>query len=223
MSEPAKLSGWKLYLLLYIGALLLSHLIIWQFESPIKANDRANRKATLGAVSARGELLDHSVVTYYKERNAANSATKRRVMLLSDAHEGPKALDMLANDLKTKFRVFIPYLPGYGTRKKKLPSYSFKSLALYTNQLADTLGLDEVHVVGYGLGGASAIHWANRDSAQIASLTLLSSIEVQELELLGSYTLNHAVHSIQLAGVWLLHNAIPHFGLFNALGVNVPY
>src|SRR5699024_11066671 len=39
----------------------------------------------------------------------------------------------------------------------------------------------------------------------------------------GSYTLNHAVHSIQLAGIWLLHNAIPHFGLFNALGINVPY
>src|SRR5699024_3400336 len=150
-------------------------------------------------------------------------AAKPVVMLLPGGPEGPEVFDKLANDLKTKFRVIIPYLPGYGTPKKKLPSYSFKSLGLYTNQLADTLGLDEVHVVGYGLGGASAIHWANRDSAQIASLTLLSSIGVQELELLGSYTLNHAVHSIQLAGVWLLHNAIPHFGLFNALGVNVPY
>src|SRR5699024_208011 len=223
MSEPAKLGGWKLYLLLYIGALLLSHLVVWQFESPVEANEQANRQATLGAVSASGELLNRSVVIDYEEFSAETRAAKPVVMLLPGGPEGPEVFDKLANDLKAKFHVIIPYLPGYGTPKKKLPSYSFKSLALYTNQLADTLGLSEVHVVGYGLGGASAIHWANRDSAQIASLTLLSSIGVQELELLGSYTLNHAVHSIQLAGVWLLHNAIPHFGLFNALGVNVPY
>src|SRR5699024_1707766 len=102
-------------------------------------------------------------------------------------------------------------------------SYSFKALAVYSDQRADTLELDSVHVVGYGLGGASAIHWAHRDSAQVASLTLVSSIGVQELQLFGSYTLNHAVHGIQLAAVWLLHNAIPHFGLFDAMGLNVPY
>src|SRR5699024_9723759 len=28
---------------------------------------------------------------------------------------------------------------------------------------------------------------------------------------------------MQLAAVWLLHNAVPHFGLFNALNINVPY
>src|SRR5699024_9369411 len=172
MSKPAKLSRWKLYLLFYIVALLLSHLVIWQFESPIKANDKANRKATLGVVSARGELLDRSVVIDYEEFGAETRAAKPVVVLLPGGPEGPEVFDRLANDLKSKFHVIIPYLPGYGTPKKKLPSYSFKSLALYTNQLADTLGLDEVHVVGYGLGGASAIHWAHHDSAQIASLTL---------------------------------------------------
>jgi membrane protein DedA with SNARE-associated domain len=35
---------------------------------------------------------------------------------------------------------------------------------------------------------------------------------VQEMELLGNYHLNHAIHGAQLAFLWFLYNGFPHFG-----------
>jgi membrane protein DedA with SNARE-associated domain len=57
----------------------------------------------------------------------------------------------------------------------------------------------------------------------VRSLTLLSSIGVQELELLGSHLLNHGVHALQLAAVWALHEATPHFGRLDGFLLDVPY
>ena len=52
---------------------------------------------------------------------------------------------------------------------------------------------------------------------------LLSSIGVQEMELLGYYPLNHAVHGAQLAALWLLHRAVPHFGALTHFPLDLPY
>ena len=219
------LQGWRLYLLVYMVLLLASHLIIWQFESPIELEKdrRPHKMMTLQAVSDSGNETSTEVEIAYEDIQDEQGTDRPAIVLLPGGPEGPDVYKQLIPKLKKDFRIIIPYLPGYGTPRNQLPSYSFRSLSVYADQLVDELGISKAHVVGYGLGGASAIHWAQRDPSQIASLTLLSSIGVQELELLGSYTLNHAVHGIQLAAVWLMHNAIPHFGLFDALGVNVPY
>jgi MFS family permease len=47
---------------------------------------------------------------------------------------------------------------------------------------------------------------------RVKSLVLLSSIGVQEMELLGEYHLNHVVHGVQLAGLWLVARAFPDRG-----------
>jgi hypothetical protein len=39
-------------------------------------------------------------------------------------------------------------------------------------------------------------------------LTLLSSIGAQEYELAGEYHLNHAIHGLQLAGLWGIREVI---------------
>ena len=41
---------------------------------------------------------------------------------------------------------------------------------------------------------------------------MLSAIGAQEYELLGDYHLNHGIHGLQLAGLWLLREATPNFG-----------
>lgn len=217
-----KLNGWKLYLLIYAALLLLSHLVVSQFETD-EFKGHANQHMELQAVSKEGNTLDRYVRVDYEKLYDEEDCEKPAIIMLPGDAEGPEVFEQLAQNLKDQFRVIIPYLPGDGTPKEELPSYSFKSLAAYSDQIADTLGLDKVHIIGYGMGGASAIYWAKEDTAQLASLSLISSIGVQELELLGSHRLNHTVRTVQLAVVWFLHNLIPHFGLLNEVGVNVPY
>src|SRR5690606_41826905 len=65
----------------------------------------------------------------------------------------------------------------------------------------DALGIERAHVAGFSLGGGAALHFAERAPHRVASLTMLASIGVQELELLGSHTLNRALHGTQLAAV----------------------
>src|SRR6266705_3140645 len=52
---------------------------------------------------------------------------------------------------------------------------------------------------------------------------MLSAIGVQEMELLGDYHLNHAVHGVQLAGLWLMKAALPRFGALNRSDLGLPY
>lgn len=215
--------GWRLYLLLYAGLLLLSHLAIWFFESPVTPGDEGDQQIALKAISEEGQLTNEKATIAYEDLSDTTGAGKTTMVLLPGGPEGPEVFDPLIPKLKDNFRLIIPHLPGYARAGEQLPDYSFRALADYAQQLADTLGIAEVHLVGYGLGGASAIHWAHDDTTRIQSVTLIASIGVQELELLGGYTLNHAVHGLQLGAVWLLHNAVPHFGLFNALDINVPY
>ncbi|SHF86588.1 membrane protein DedA, SNARE-associated domain [Fodinibius roseus] len=220
---PSAFRGWRKYLLLYGGLLLLSHLSLWLFESPVSPGDEAGQRIALKAVSEEGKWTGDKALIAYEYLSAGADAHKPAVVLLPGGPEGPEVFDPLISRLKEDFRLIIPHLPGHARSGEQLPDYSFRALADYSRQLADTLGIANVHLVGYGLGGASAIHWAHDDTSRIRSVTLIASIGVQELELLGGYTLNHAVHGIQLGAVWLLHNAVPHFGLFNALDINVPY
>ncbi|MGO8055614.1 alpha/beta fold hydrolase, partial [Rhizobium leguminosarum] len=72
-------------------------------------------------------------------------------------------------------------------------------------------------------GCGVAIELARRHPERIASLTLLSGLGVQEQELFGRYWVNHAVHGVQLAALWLLTEATPHFGLFDRMFMGVEY
>jgi len=60
-----------------------------------------------------------------------------------------------------------------------------------------------------------ALHLADRAPDRVASVILVSSIGVQELELLGDYRVNHGLHSLQLGLFWGLRNLLPHFGAFD--------
>jgi membrane protein DedA with SNARE-associated domain len=58
---------------------------------------------------------------------------------------------------------------------------------------------------------------------RLRSITLLSAIGVQEMELLGDYELNHALHGAQLAGLWGLREFTPHFGWLDDAAFGVSY
>lgn len=82
-------------------------------------------------------------------------------------------------------------------------------------QMLDSLDVGSVHAVGFSLGGGVALEMHSADPGRITSLTLLSSVGVQELELLGNYHLNHAVHGLQLFVVAAAEGLFPHFGLLD--------
>ncbi len=120
-------------------------------------------------------------------------------------------------------RVLAPDLPGFGASTAEAPDYSILAHSEYLMQMLDTLGIQTVHAVGYSMGGGVVLHLAENHPDRVRSVTLLSAIGVQEAELLGQYHLNHAVHGLQLAALWLLRTAVPHFGALDHGGLDVPY
>lgn len=219
----AGITGWKKYAVIYGVLLIFSHISIWLIENPIEEEKGANNEVVLRTVKENQEISDERITIQYQDIYGGDKANPATILLLPGGMEGPEVFEEIIPHLSSQYRLIIPHLPGFGNREDDLPDYSFKSLAVYTNQLLDILDLSNLHVLGYGLGGASAIYLAHDYSEKVQSLTLISSIGVQELELLGSYRLNHAVHGIQLAAVWLLHNMVPHFGLLQAIDIDVSY
>jgi pimeloyl-ACP methyl ester carboxylesterase/membrane protein DedA with SNARE-associated domain len=159
-------------------------------------------------------------------RDSGISQKERRkpaVLLLHGSPGSSRDFLTLGPALIGRFRILAPDLPGFGYSGRRVPDYSIRTHALYTVALLDHLGIERVHAVGFSMGGGVALELAQLAPERLRSLTLLSSIGVQELELLGSYSLNHAIHGLQLALLWILHETIPHFGLFDAFPLDVAY
>ncbi len=120
-------------------------------------------------------------------------------------------------------RLIAPDLPGFGKSSSDLPDYSFRSHATYLWELLDRLGVQKAHLVGFSLGGGVALHMGRTHPERVASITMLSAIGVQEMELLGDYGVNHSIHGAQLAGLKVLQLGIPRFGSWKEGDMGVAY
>lgn len=145
------------------------------------------------------------------------------ILLLHGSPGSSRDFSTLGPALGNQFRVIAPDLPGFGNSEKEVADYSIRAHAAYSLELLDRLGLDKVHLVGFSMGGGVALEMIRQAPQRASSLTLLSAIGVQELELLGNYHLNHAVHGFQLGCLWALREAVPHFGLLDQAFFGVPY
>ncbi|MEM8547108.1 MAG: alpha/beta fold hydrolase [Pseudomonadota bacterium] len=140
------------------------------------------------------------------------------VLLLHGTPIASKAMRGLGELLGQSHYVISPDMPGFAGSLQPLQDFSSITGAAYLVDLLDALAVEHVHIVAYSQGGAAAIAFAERAPDRLASLALVSTIGVQELELFGSYTLNHAVYAGQLA-IWrAVQWLVPHFGyLDNAI------
>ena len=112
-------------------------------------------------------------------------------------------------------RTVAPDLPGFGASERRVADYSARGHADSTLKLLDGLDVERFHILGFSMGGAVALHLVDQAPDRVASVVLVSSVGVQELELLGSYRANHALHGLQLGLFWGLRNLVPHFGAFD--------
>ena len=146
------------------------------------------------------------------------------VVLLLHGSPGSR-LDFRAvtSGLADRYRLIAPDFPGFGKSSKTVPDYSIRSHAAYCIDLLDDLGIDRAHLVGFSMGGGVGLEIYRATPERVDSLTLLSAIGVQEIELFGDYRVNRLVHGVQLAGIRLLEEGVPHFGLFDDLFFGRPY
>lgn len=135
-----------------------------------------------------------------------------RLLLLHGSPGQRSNFDEVTAALGDRVHWIAPDLYGYGESRSIVPDYSIEAQARSLAAWLEAREESRVHLVGFSLGGGVALHLTELVPERIASITLVSSIGVQELEWLGSYELNHALHGLQL-GAWHLGRwLLPHFG-----------
>lgn len=134
------------------------------------------------------------------------------VVLLHGSPGRSSDFHRLAPLLAADYHLIAPDLPGFGRSAHDVPDYSIRAHAAYVEALLDELGTGSVYLVGFSMGGGVALHLAAEMPERVRAVVLLSAIGLQDFELLGHYHLNHAVHALQLAGLWLVYEGVPHFG-----------
>ena len=212
MSKPGRIRRWgRGFVVVYLVLLMWSHLV-----RHLRGTDAAEplppgMSAFEMPAAAGGETHEEKVRVAYAEWGEAEPG-KPTVVLLHGSPGRSGDFRRLAPLLGDHHHVVAVDLPGFGRSTRKVPDYSIRAHALYLEHLLDRLEIDRAHLVGFSMGGGVALHVADDMPERVASIVLLSAIGLQEFELLGQYHLNHGVHGLQLAGLWLLYEAVPHFG-----------
>lgn len=208
-------------LALYLLLLAASHIVrrVQPYEPAPERDERVVLLAEAGPGARPGRMVRLTTI----DSGVAGAIGRLPVVLLHGSPGNNGEVRDMAGILSHSRRTLAPDLPGFGGSSRRLPDYSLLAHAGYVEQLLDSLGITRYHLVGFSFGGGVALHLADRRPDRVASLTLLSSIGVQEYELLGDYLLNHAVHGIQLAGLLALREGLPHFGRLDGAFFGVEY
>jgi pimeloyl-ACP methyl ester carboxylesterase/membrane protein DedA with SNARE-associated domain len=210
----------RVLLIAYLGLLIVSH--VWRPLAPGPPGPRAG-ESTVRLAARNGERTgDRPVDLAFVDRRP-EAELGLPVVLLHGSPGSKGDFRGVAPVLAEGRRAIAPDLPGFGHSTRRVPDYSIATHAAYVEDLLDGLGVGPVHVVGFSMGGGVALELYERDPRRVRSVTLLSAIGVQELELLGDYHLNHAIHGLQLGALWLCDVAVPHMGWLDDAFLWLPY
>ena len=233
-SRSAKV--WPILLALYVAVLALSHLVARGRDAPreLAPGDRVFQARSVDAAVQDDQERVRVVYTDVDsgaarpsedtQGSARSAGPDAPVLVLLHGSPGSHHdFDKIASALGPGYRLIAPDLPGFGKSDPWIPDYSIEAHADYTLQLLDELEVERFHLVAFSMGGGVALHIADREPERVRSLSMVAAIGVQELELFGSYSLNHAVHGLQLAGLQGLRWLVPHFGKLDRFPLGVPY
>ncbi|MEJ2084547.1 MAG: alpha/beta fold hydrolase [Acidobacteriota bacterium] len=206
----------------YLVLLGLSHLLRLGAE-PEPAADAGLEFVLLAPDSATADRLPEIQVAFRSWQPANADSDIPTVVLLHGSPGSSLDFANLGPGLGQRYHVIAPDLPGFGASERHLPDYSIRTHAAYVLTLLRALDIEPAHLVGFSMGGGVALEMLDSSPTAARSLTLLSAIGVQELELLGDYHLNRALHAFQLGFLWLCREAIPHFGSLDDSVFSVEY
>jgi pimeloyl-ACP methyl ester carboxylesterase/membrane protein DedA with SNARE-associated domain len=206
---------------LYLVLLAASH-VVRHTRHAAPRYDRTDSFAQVATVEG-DRILDRTIRMAYERACPAADRGAPMVVLLHGSPGSKHDFATVVPELAKRYCVIVPDLPGFGDSEWEIPDYSFRAHARYVLELLDAVGIDDAHVVGFSMGGGVAISLADLAPRRVRSITMLSAIGVQEMELLGDGILNHALHGAQLAGLWGLRELTPHFGSLDDAILGVPY
>lgn len=211
---------WRRFLLIAYFALLVLSYIVRSLDSTIAGNGELS--VTVQEVDD-DQRTSKTVRISYREYQPAEGKNRPTILLLHGSPGSKNDFNSLAPALAKQYRIIALDLPGFGHSTFEVSDYSIRAHADYALQLMDALKVERAHLVGFSMGGGVALDLIDRAPDRALSLTLLSSIGVQEMELLGDYYLNHALHGLQLSFLWLMREGTPHFGWLDDAMLGVPY
>src|SRR5947209_15858876 len=218
----ARKSRATLALGLFYGLLLLISLVVRAHRGSLEPPEPVESIADVLTVDG-DRISGQRVRIAYQELTPGSRPDVETILLLHGSPGHKEELGRLVSVLARDVRVVVPDLPGFGSSTRTVPDYSVRAHAHYVRQLLDHLGLRHVHVLGYSMGGGVALSLVDIAPERVASLTMVSAIGVQEMELTGDYYVNHFLHGAQLAALWVAREGIPHMGLLDRAMLGVPY
>ncbi len=87
------------------------------------------------------------------------------------------------------YRVLMPDQVGFGkSSKPEHFQYSFQQLALLTKRLVDTLGIQEINVLGHSMGGMLAVRFTLMYPEVVSKLILENPIGLEDYKVKVPYT-----------------------------------
>lgn len=199
---------WVILTLWGLSALASNLWWAWHPHEPVRGSE--DRVAQVAAVMG-SERLDEEVSLAFRDVGS-RSKTAPTTVLLHGSPGSFQDFDRLAERLPPDLRVLVPDLPGFGKSQREIPDYSAQAHAAYLLQLLDELQVQEAHLVAFSMGGAVALEFAHLAPERVASISMVSALGVEELELFGQPQLNHLIHGAQLFGINAARLLIPHFG-----------
>ena len=211
----------KILVPFYIGVLILSHLI--RHYQPDQHPYLENQIIVTVQEMDGSERLSQTVELAYLDFPVTEDPHAPVLVILHGSPVASSSMLPIAAALEGNLRLIIPDLPGFGGSTLEISDYSILAHAHYLDQLIEKLEIDQIHLAGYSMGGGVAIEYVQAYPHKVKSVQLVSSIGVQEAELLGDYTINHAIHAAQLVGIWMLQELVPHFGWMDNAILNVSY
>ncbi len=200
---------WRL-LAMYLLLVFAAH--VWRWWNPEDnllefGSCPTCRSVQLKAIDGEQHVNQQIRLTYQDRGQSAKSALP--IVLIHGSPGEARDFDQITPMLESSHRLIIPDLPGFGASTRDIPDYSFRTHAKYLIELLDQLKIERAHFVGFSMGGGVVLNLNDLAPERVASATMLAAIGVQEMELLGDYHLNHAVHGLQFGFFWLLREGLP--------------
>ncbi len=199
---------WALYLLLIAASNVVQCV---SGDGRHSANGR--QEIRISQQRAEGEIAGETVRIGYSDRGHGAP-----VILL---HGSPGSADdfrFLAERLSSNHRCVAPDLPGFGESERYVPDFGNRAHARYVLALMDALDIQDANIVAFSMGAGVALNLFDLAPDRVRSLTFYGGIGLQEGEGSGDYHFEHLKYRVGYAGLVILPEFIPHFGLLGSRG-----